>query len=125
MPLLNITLMRDSTLDFKNILLERISVALIEAFDIKDNSVTAKINQYKKGEYLLSEDKDEIFLIVEVKCFPGRTIEQKKEFYELATKEISEVGLNKKHVIFLIEEVPLENWGIFGGQMASKFFGKN
>ena len=56
-------------------------------------------------------------MIIEMKFFPGRTKEQKKVLIENITHALKErLSIDPSDVFIVIQEPPLENWGIGGKQ---------
>ena len=124
MPLINITLVEGRNEEQKRALLSKITDALITSFSIKDNGYSARIIEIKKGDILLPQSKNNNHIIIEITCFSGRSSENKKSFYKRAIKNIKTLGENEKDVIIVIHDVPLDNWGILGGKIASEVFPK-
>lgn len=49
--------------------------------------------------------------------FPGRTKEQKGKAIEIITSKLSEkLGINPPDIFIVINDPPLENWGMAGVQ---------
>ena len=52
--------------------------------------------------------------------FRGRTKETKRALYKSLVDVLEKHGIGKNNVRIVIYDVPKENWGIRGGQMASE-----
>jgi 4-oxalocrotonate tautomerase family enzyme len=56
-------------------------------------------------------------MIIELMIFPGRTKEQKKNAIEIITKKLCEkLKIPATDVFIVMNEPPLENWGMGGNQ---------
>ena len=61
--------------------------------------------------------KSDDFMIIELKLFPGRTAEQKKDLIEKITDNLNQsLKIALSDVFIVIEEPSLENWGMGGKQ---------
>jgi 4-oxalocrotonate tautomerase family enzyme len=59
--------------------------------------------------------------IIEIMLFEGRTKETKKRLFEKIVTELhSRLGIAKESVIIILNEQPMENWGIRGGKPADE-----
>ena len=62
-------------------------------------------------------EKSDNFMIIELTLFPGRTKEQKKAAIEIITAKLVEaLSIAPEDVFIIINEPPLENWGMAGKQ---------
>ncbi len=58
-----------------------------------------------------------IFMIIELTLFPGRTREQKGDAIKAITSQlVDSLGIAPTDVFIVIDEPPLENWGMGGIQ---------
>ena len=56
-------------------------------------------------------------MIIKIDLFPGRSKEQKKDLIERITELLKErLSIDPSDVFIVIQEPPLENWGIGGKQ---------
>jgi len=56
---------------------------------------------------------------VEITLFAGRSIEAKRSLYKSIVANLGVVGIAPSDIFIVLNEVPLENWGIRGGIPAS------
>ena len=69
-----------------------------------------------------TEGKTDNFMIIELTLFPGRTKEQKAKTIETITKKINEnLSVAREDIFIVIEEPPLDNWGMAGKQKSEGF----
>ena len=60
------------------------------------------------------------FVLVEVTMFAGRSRQAKRRLYQALVRNFGELGVAPADVFVVLHELPLDNWGIPGGQMASE-----
>lgn len=58
----------------------------------------------------------ESYTHISIDAFAGRSLEAKRDLYAAIVRNLESFGIPKDHVKILLREVPLENWGIRGGQ---------
>ena len=58
--------------------------------------------------------------LVEVTMFAGRSRQAKRRLYQALVRNFGELGVAPADVFVVVQEPPLDNWGIRGGQMASE-----
>ena len=57
----------------------------------------------------------ELYTMITIDCFTGRTIETKRYHYCGITENLEQCGIPKDHIKILLRESSRENWGILGG----------
>ena len=71
-------------------------------------------------------DTKDGFVLIEVSAFKGRTREAKKLFYSLSVENLKNTaGIDPQAVMIIIHDIPKEDWGIRGGQMADEVYTSN
>ena len=65
-------------------------------------------------------DKGENYTLVEITLFAGRSLQAKRAMYKAIVRRFEALGIAASDVIIVLNEVPLENWGIRGGKPASE-----
>jgi phenylpyruvate tautomerase PptA (4-oxalocrotonate tautomerase family) len=58
--------------------------------------------------------------LVEVTMFAGRSRQAKRRLYRALVGDLGELGITPADVLVVLQEPPLENWGVRGGRMASE-----
>ena len=117
MPLVKVNMLAGKTPDFKKTVFDCIHEGLIDAFGIADWDRFQRIKEYDKSCWEAPEGKTENFMIIELTIFPGRTREQKKCAIEKITGLLCEkLGIVATDVFIVMNEPPLENWGMGGVQ---------
>lgn len=56
----------------------------------------------------------ERYMLIGIECFPGRSIETKRDLFHTLAQNLEELDIPKDHVKIIVRETPRENWGING-----------
>ena len=117
MPLVKVNMLKGKTPEFKKTVFDCIHAGLIDAFGIADWDRFQRIEEYDRDSWEAPEGKTENFMIIELTVFPGRSPEQKKTAIEKITGLLCEkLGITATDVFIVMNEPPLENWGMGGNQ---------
>jgi len=117
MPLVRIELIGGKNPEYKKTLLNCIHEGLVDALGIEDWDRFQRIIEIDKDDFETAPGKTDNFMIIELTLFPGRTREQKKAAIEIITaKLVTCLGIEPTDVFIVINEPPLENWGMGGNQ---------
>jgi phenylpyruvate tautomerase PptA (4-oxalocrotonate tautomerase family) len=120
MPIVTISLRKGKTKKEKKAFLDAVHDALVAAFKIPDSDRIQKIIEFDDENFEMPQGKTPQHTIIEIAVFPGRSREAKKELYRLIVEKLAALGIPANDVFVLLNEQPLDNWGIRGGQMASE-----
>ena len=120
MPLVTVTLMRGSSPEFKKAILDIIHTALVTAFKIPDHDRNQRIIEIDADNYEYPMGKSNHFMTVEMTVFPGRSIGAKRLLYREIVNGLKAIGIPGEDILIILNEPPLENWGIRGGYPASE-----
>ena len=93
--------------------------ALVEAIRIPEGDRCVRLASFAAEDVLLKPGQTENFTLVEVSLFSGRSLEAKRALYQTLVRRLSALGIAAGDVKIVVHEVPAENWGIRGGQMAA------
>ena len=117
MPLVRIDMVKGKSPEYKKTVLDVVHEGLIDAFGIEDRDRFQRIVEIPDEDFERPEGKTDDFMIIELTLFPGRTKEQKKAAITKITAELSNrLNIAPTDVFILINEPPLENWGMAGVQ---------
>jgi phenylpyruvate tautomerase PptA (4-oxalocrotonate tautomerase family) len=119
MPIVTISMLKGKAKEEKKQILAAVHDALVAAFKIPEWDRTQKIIEFDKENFEIPEGKTERYTVIEIAVFPGRSREVKKELYRSIVEKLSKPGIPANDVFILLNEQPLDNWGIRGGKMAS------
>ena len=101
-------------------LIEAVHVSLVDAFKIKptDKTVRLIIHEPHRFTYPPTLTQPEYFTHITINAFTGRTLEAKRNLYKAIVTRLGILGIPSDHILILLQESPLENWGVRGGQAA-------
>jgi phenylpyruvate tautomerase PptA (4-oxalocrotonate tautomerase family) len=120
MPLVTISMYEGKTPDFKKKINDAIHAALVQNFKIQDWDYNQRTQEYVKNDWRVPDGKSDKYTLIEMCVFPGRTKETKKKLYADIVTRLEAIGIPKDHIMILIIEQPMENWGIRGGVPANE-----
>ena len=103
-------------------LIEAVQSALVEGFKIPPEDRCVRIISHEPHHFICSPKKSQpdLYTLVTVTAFSGRSLDAKRNLYQAIVRRLSEEGIPKDCVTITLVEVPLENWGLAGGKMASE-----
>ena len=117
MPLVKIHMRDGKDKEHKKAVLDGVHKALVSAFRIPVNDRTLLLYEYDADHF---DGRDLNFTIVEISAFSGRTKDMKKSLYQKIVENVSKTtNLQPTDIFIVLHDVPKDNWGIRGGQMAS------
>ena len=117
MPLIKVHIRDGKTKDHKKAVLDGIHKALVSAFEIPEKDRTMLLTEYAAEHF---DGRDVNFTIVEIMAFAGRSKDAKKQLYKEIVDNVSQTTtLNPTDIFIIVNDIPQDNWGIRGGQMAS------
>ena len=117
MPLVRVDIIKGKCASYKKKMLSCIRDALVETLGIEDWDRFQRIVEIDREFFETASGKSDNFTIIELTLFPGRTKEQKRAVIEGITEKLHGVlAIPKEDVFIIINELPLENWGLGGKQ---------
>ena len=117
MPTVSIETRRGLTAAVKRGLLDAVHDALVAAFKIPDHDRTQRLVEYAAEDFDIPPGKGLRYTVVTIAVFPGRTLAAKRALYrEIVTRFEAVAAIPPTDVFIVLHEVPLENWGLRGGQ---------
>lgn len=116
MPLTTITMLEGRSFEEKRAMLDATHAALMSAFGIPEDDRSQVINEVHPGNWDVASSPDKV--IVEIKAFAGRSVNAKRTLYKRMVANLEECGVLPEDVFIMINDLPMENWGIRGGQAA-------
>lgn len=120
MPLVKVEILKGKSNDFKKKLLDVIHQALVETVKIPDHDRRQRLYELENDNFEKTGRSDN-YTIIEITMFKGRSFEAKKNLYAAIVKNLnSSLDINGNDITIVINEPPLENWGIRGGFPASE-----
>ena len=101
-------------------IVDAVHAALVAAFRIPPQDRNIRLVSHQPHRFACSprHDRPELFTLVTVDCFAGRSVGAKRTLYRETVERLAALGIPPDHVTVLLRESPAENWGIRGGQAA-------
>lgn len=119
MPLVKIETREGRTAEAKTALLDAVHDTLVEAFEIPDTDRQQRVMEYPAENFEVPPGKSADHLLITIDAFPGRSVRAKQELYAGIVRRFEDLGVDPLDVLIVINEIPLQNWGIRGGQSAA------
>ena len=119
MPLVKVSLLKGKSKEDKKALLDAIHAALIAAFKIPENDRNQRIFEFESENFEIPEGKTSNYILIEMDVFPGRSMEAKRKLYRTIVQNLHELNIQASDVLIVLNEPPLDNWGVRGGVPAS------
>ena len=120
MPLVTVTMMKGRSAEFKKAILDIIHASLVRAFKIPDHDRNQRIIEIDVDNYEYPKGKSNHFMAIEMTIFPGRSIEAKRLLYQEIVNGLKAIDIPGEDILIILNEPPLENWGIRGGYPANE-----
>lgn len=120
MPLVKINIIEGRTVIEKHGIVECVHKALVGAFKIKDDDKCFRIIEFKREDFVIPPTKTDKYILIEILIFPGRSLDAKRLLYGKIVDNLKQIGIEAGDIFILLQEEPLDNWGIRGGYPASE-----
>lgn len=120
MPLVKIEILQGKNREYKKALMDGVHSALVEALKIPDYDRNQRLYELdaENFEYIDTRDCN---TIIEITMFEGRTRAAKVDLYSAICRNLeSNPGIPANDIIIVLNEIPLNNWGIRGGKPADE-----
>ncbi|MDX2471939.1 MAG: tautomerase family protein [SAR324 cluster bacterium] len=100
----------------KKVFASKLQDILVLSFGIPKNDRLIRIFEYLPEDFYLPLNLENAYILIEVTLFPGRTLDQKRKFYQAVNQLIADSGHKTDASRVILIEAPPENWGIRSGQ---------
>lgn len=120
MPLVTITIVEGKTRKFKKSILDAVHDSLVAVFKIPDHDRNQRIIEVPPGNLECPAGKAENFITIEMTVFPGRSLQAKRALYQEIVSRLKRLEIRGDDILIVLNEPPLDNWGIRGGCPASE-----
>lgn len=117
MPLVEIQVLVGRTGAEKKALFDAVHSALVEALKTPDDDRLQRLVEHASDDF---EVPSPSFTIMKITMFPGRSDAAKRDLYQAIVRNLGELGIASNDVFIVLDEPPLENWGIRGGTPANE-----
>jgi phenylpyruvate tautomerase PptA (4-oxalocrotonate tautomerase family) len=117
-PLVKIETRRWMSREQKAQVFDATHAALVAAFKIPAHDRHQRLVEYAAEDFEIPPGRGERFLVIGVDGFAGRSLAAKRALYKEIVERLAPIGIPRQDVLVFLREVPLENWGVRGGQAA-------
>ena len=118
MPLARIETRRPRPPHEVQALIEAVYQAQREALKVPEDDRQIRYIEHRPEHFAAPPDKTENYTLVEIQIFPGRSLEAKRALYRGIVSRFGALGIAPSDILILLQEPPLANWGLRGGQAA-------
>ncbi|KTD24109.1 tautomerase family protein [Legionella maceachernii] len=124
MPIVSIDIRNSFTKEEEITLMRSVYSALQEVFQLSDDAINIRLFVHEPHRFAIPPTKNkfetynhpELYTIISIDCFPGRTTDTKRRLYRRLTENLETCGIPQDHIKIVLRESNRENWGILGGQ---------
>jgi phenylpyruvate tautomerase PptA (4-oxalocrotonate tautomerase family) len=121
MPLVKIEIIEGKTNDYKNAVLVGVHHALVNSLGIPDNDRFGRLYELPYNNFEYPPDRTMNVTIIEITMFKGRSLKAKRDLYQSIVNILGKnPGIDGQDIMIILNEPPLENWGVRGGKPASE-----
>lgn len=92
--------------------------AMQDALRVPDDDHDIRYVEHRAAHCRIPGGKSQDYLLVTVLMFPGRSVEAKRALYQAIVRRFAEAGTRPEEVNILLQPLPLEDFGLRGGQAA-------
>lgn len=120
MPIVKINLLDSWSREEEHSISQAVHDVLVEILGIPDVDYNHRILRFNRDTWQLPPGKSDQYVLIEMDLFPGRHPETKATLYKSLVSRLKTFGIPEMDIIIIINEPPLDNWGIRGGAPASQ-----
>lgn len=120
MPLAKIEVRKSRSPAEISAMIEAVYLSQREALKVPENDRQIRYIEYKPEHFEVPPGVSENYTFVEITMFPGRSIQAKRNLYREIVTRFSALGIPPQEILIVLNEPPLENWGLRGGIPASE-----
>lgn len=120
MPLAKIEVRKSRPADEIADIIEAVYQAQREALKVPEGDRQIRYFEHKPEHFAVPPGKTENYTLVEITLFPGRSLEAKRNLYKSIVRRFGDLGIDQTDILIVLNEPPLDNWGIKGGSPASE-----
>ncbi len=119
MPIINIETVQQINPSVKNEALKAIHGLVMDVLQIPANACHIRWMEIDKNNYC-STGMSANHTYIEIKLFPGRSLEVKKNLYQSIFNTLNNYNVATNDLMIALNEIPMENWGMEGGVPCSE-----
>jgi phenylpyruvate tautomerase PptA (4-oxalocrotonate tautomerase family) len=100
-------------------LIGAVQSALMRAIKIPEWDRDATVDLFDAARRIVPTGASDRFTRVEITLFSGRSIEAKRDLYRTIVANLAAAGVPELEIKIILLEVPMQDWGLRGGQAGS------
>ena len=120
MPIINIETVQHINHSVKNEILKAMHDLVTDTLQIPAKACHIRWMEIDKNNYYCSTDMTANHTYIEIKLFPGRSLEVKKSLYRSIFNTLNNYNVATNDLMIALNEIPMENWGMEGGVPCSE-----
>jgi phenylpyruvate tautomerase PptA (4-oxalocrotonate tautomerase family) len=120
MPLAKIEVRKSRSEEEIGHMIDAVYQAQREALKVPEGDRQIRYLEHKPEHFAVPPGKTENYTLVEIALFPGRSLEAKRNLYKSIVRRFGDLGIDPTDIFIVLNEPPLDNWGIKGGSPASE-----
>ena len=120
MPLAQIETRRPWAPEQVAALMEAVDQAQREALKLPEGDRQIRYVEHRPEHFSVPPGKTENYTLVVIQMFPGRTLAAKRALYQGIEQRFGALGIGPADILIVLQEPPLDNWGVRGGVPASE-----
>ncbi|MFM7847386.1 MAG: tautomerase family protein [Rubrivivax sp.] len=120
MPMSKIEVRRPRPPQQVQAMIEAVYLAQREALKVPEGDRQIRYIEHRPEHFAVPPDKNLDYTYVEILLFPGQSLQAKKALYRSIVERFGALGIAPSDIFIVLQEPPLDNWGIRGGQPASE-----
>lgn len=120
MPLAKIEVRRSWPPEQVQAIIEAIYLAQREALKVPHGDRQIRFIEHQPEHFHVPPGKTDCYTLVEIQLFAGRSMEAKRALYQAIVRNLGELGIAPADILIVLNEIPLENWAIWGSVPASE-----
>lgn len=120
MPVSKIEVRRSRTPAEVQVMIEAVYLAQRIALKVPEHDRQIRYIEHKPEHFAVPPNKTENYTLVEITLFAGRSLDAKRHLYQEIVHRFEIIGIAPSDVFIILNEVPLDNWGVRGGLPASE-----
>ena len=120
MPLAQIETRRPWAPEQVAALMEAVDQAQREALQLPEGDRQIRYVEHRPEHFSVPPGKTENYTLVVIQMFPGRTLAAKRALYQGIVQRFGALGIGPADILIVLQEPPLDNWGVRGGVPASE-----
>ena len=120
MPSVVIEVRREYSTEQEIAIIDAVQAALVQHFQIPAKDKHSRFINHLPHRFACppQQEQPEYFTQISIDAFAGRSTDAKRNLYQGMVNNLEVLGIPPQYVTIVLRDIPIENWGIRGGQAA-------